>query len=305
MVGPFAMQSCQVFSAINAFYRQHKFPRPDPASDENSMAGLDPTAIGLGAGEIMFCQLSPLHPITLDTETKAAANIPQNAQFFAWCYPRVDDGMRLPSTGEGAFLQYGGYVYFDDHRQAIGTNGVAPAALGTLGLMFGRPQPLSKGVADKLTRQGRFQEITLKPLSDKGATHFAWMRPEECADEVASPDGCFVYKFQTGETKYYPVVAKPVFTPEMLQEKLDDTEAWVVIRTALPMVERPIIFSKTKSFMENIEDSGERNLVESTDSEVSVVGGRNGPISYAEWQRSHEQATLAKPWVISIPGTRA
>jgi len=299
------MQSCRVFSAINAFYRQHEFPRPDPASDENSMAGLDPAAIGLGAGEIMFCQLSPLHPITLDSETKAAANIPQDARFFAWCYPVVDVGTRLPSTGEGTFLQYGGYLYFDDSREAIGTNGVAPAALGTLGLMFGRPQPLSQGVADKLTRQGRFQEITLKALSDKGATHFAWMRPEEFADEVASADGCFVYKFRSGGPKYFPVVAKPVFTPDMLQEELDETEAWVVIRTALPTVERPVIFSKDKSFMENMENSGDRNLAVSADNTVSVVGDTGSPISYAEWQQCHEPATLAKPWIITVAGSGA
>ncbi|CAK0859398.1 unnamed protein product [Prorocentrum cordatum] len=232
--------------------------------------------------------------VTLDSETKAAANIPQDARFFAWCYPVVDVGTRLPSTGEGTFLQYGGYLYFDDSREAIATNGVAPAALGTLGLMFVR---VCHAGAQEF---GGFQEITLKALSDKGATHFAWMRPEEFADEVASADGCFVYKFRSGGPKYFPVVAKPVFTPDMLQEELDETEAWVVIRTALPTVERPVIFSKDKSFMENMENSGDRNLAVSADNTVSVVGDTGSPISYAEWQQCHEPATLAKPWIIHV-----
>jgi len=185
-IGPFTMARANLAAAFNSFWTQHNFPRPDPASDENSMAGMNPHSAGMGDGEIVFCQLSPLHAITLDTETKAAANIPTNATSFAWAYPMVlESGVRRPrGEPEAAFLDYGGYMYFDDHRMVVGTNAIVPAPLGTLGLMFGRPQPLAENIAATLTRQGRFQEITLKPLADKGASHFAWIRPGEFADEV-------------------------------------------------------------------------------------------------------------------------
>merc|ERR1719482_726345 len=45
---------------------------------------MDPYAAGMGESDIVFCQLSPLHPITLDAETKVAANIPAAAIHFAW-----------------------------------------------------------------------------------------------------------------------------------------------------------------------------------------------------------------------------
>merc|ERR1711879_642665 len=106
----------------------------------------------------MFCQLSPLHHITLDDETKAAAKIPRDAAHFAWAYPVVEDGsgrQRARSSAEGAFLQFGGYVYFNESRDAVGANSICPAAIGTLGLMFSRPQILPQDVADVLTQQGR------------------------------------------------------------------------------------------------------------------------------------------------------
>jgi len=71
-VGPFTMSPARLAGAFNAFYRQHQFPKPDPTSDENSMAGLDPSAAGQGMRDIVFGQISPLHEITLDEETKAA-----------------------------------------------------------------------------------------------------------------------------------------------------------------------------------------------------------------------------------------
>jgi hypothetical protein len=34
-------------------------------------------------------------------------------------------------------------------------------------------------VAEALSRQGRFQEVTFEALLQKGATHFAWLRPKD------------------------------------------------------------------------------------------------------------------------------
>merc|ERR1712050_73744 len=95
----------------------------------------------------------------------------------------LEHGTPLPrGPAESAFVQYGGYVYFDDSSKVIGTRGISPAAFGALGLMFGRAQTLPEICAETLTKQGRFQEITLEAFVDAGATHFAWIRPQEFAE---------------------------------------------------------------------------------------------------------------------------
>eukprot|EP00401_Gymnodinium_catenatum_P077103 CAMPEP_0117505678 /NCGR_PEP_ID=MMETSP0784-20121206/25508_1 /TAXON_ID=39447 /ORGANISM="" /LENGTH=332 /DNA_ID=CAMNT_0005301111 /DNA_START=54 /DNA_END=1052 /DNA_ORIENTATION=- len=299
------MVGANLSGAFNAFYRQHQFPKPDPSSDDNSMAGLDPAAAGLGRGDIVFCQLSPLHRLTLDSETKRAANIPDAAVFFAWAYPMVCDGSLQVSaeSPEGAFLQFGGYIYFDECRDAVGTNAIRPAALGTIGLMFGRPQRLPPVVVETLSKQGRFQEITLEVLATKGATHFAWIRPREF-DGVACADGCFAYLFGASPAKYYPVVSRPVFTPELLQEELDDDEAWVVVRNAgsQPELEAPIVFDRRATFEANAQNNqliappevDMANLVVTKDSGTAAL-------AYSAWQHSDDKGTIVDPWVIELP----
>eukprot|EP00438_Fugacium_kawagutii_P004439 Skav210971 [mRNA] locus=scaffold2129:145203:157596:+ [translate_table: standard] len=60
----------------------------------------------------------------------------------------------------------------------------SPTSVGT-GLLFGGSNPLPEDVAEALSRQGaaqatcRFQEVTLEVLLQKGATHFAWVRPKD------------------------------------------------------------------------------------------------------------------------------
>jgi len=303
-IGPFTMSPVDLSAAFNAFYIQHQFPKPDPSSEENSMAGLDPARARLGHGDIIFCQLSPLHRITLDTETKAAASIPAAATYFSWCYPMVttDDGPRLSgATGEQNFLTFGGYIYFDNKQDVVGTNAIAPAPLDTLGLMFGRAQRLPQQAAESLTRQGRFQEITLEALASKGATHFAWIRPSEFLS-VAGPDGCFAYKFASGGPRYFPVVGEPVFTKALVEEELEEDEAWVVIRYAQAHVERPVIFAKAKSMQENLEASAADNS--SVNPGTTATVGRDSvegqSMSYAEWQETSDQSSLADPWIMNV-----
>lgn len=306
-IGPFTMTPVKLAGAFNAFYRQHQFPKPDPSSDENSMAGLDPAIAGLGRGDIIFCQLSPLHKITLDVETKQAANIPKEASYFAWAYPMVQDGLAMTAaqmqTGEGAFLQFGGYIYFNDSRDAVGTNSIRPADLGAEGLMFGRSQILHSAVAETLTRQGRFQEITLEPLTKAGATHFAWIRPQEFSDSVASPNGCFAYKFANGSLKYFPVVTKPIFTRDLLQESLDENDAWVVVRTTQhPQIEELIIFDKSQTLDENI--SANTHAVTVTGSMEGVFIGKDSQaglaMTYEQFSCMADPGSIADPWIINV-----
>jgi len=299
-VGPFLTTPCRIAPGINAFYRQNEFPKPDPASDEPSMAGVDPQAAGMGIGDILFCQLSPLYQITLDAETKAAANIPGTATHFAWCYPAVGAEMIPGSSAEAMFLKLGGYLYFDSSRSAVGANAIQPAALGTLALMFGRAQPLPAATEEMLTKQGRFQDVTLDALTVHGATHFAWIRPQEFNTQVAAPDGAFSYKFAGGGAKYFPVVGTPIFTPEMLEEELDDTEAWVVVRIGEPQVERVVMFNKEADFNTNTTQQKLEGLAQANDDQVTCTLGQQVDIPYSEWKATQSSGSIADPWILTV-----
>lgn len=307
-IGPFTMGRVELGRAFSAFYRMFgDFPRPSPASDENMMAGLDLTAVGwYSFREIVFCQLSPLHPITLDAESKDAANIPPSSTHFAWAYPVVvDEGVlqtAAPGNGaEKAFLQYGGYVYFDRQSNVVGTNSICPAPLGTAGLTFGRPQDLPPSAVETLTRQGRFQEITLEDLRRQGAQEFAWIRPGEFGDVIANPNGCFAYKFEGRAPKYFPVIDKPIFTRELLAEDLDTNEAWTVIRGARPVVERVVIMDKDSSLEQNAarcaQSGGGDALCSGSLVRVMRESASDLEMTYEEWQRSPEQGTISDPWI--------
>merc|ERR1712107_273285 len=129
--------------------------------------------------------------------------------------------------------------------EAIGTNSIVPVALDSPGLTFGRSHILPERIAVVLTQHGRFQEVNLEMLTERGATHFAWIRPGEFCDDIANPNGSFAYKFGGRGPRYYPVVDTPTFTRCMLEEELDDTEAWVVLRIRRPpALDRLVILDK-------------------------------------------------------------
>eukprot|EP00927_Polykrikos_kofoidii_P042294 TRINITY_DN3616_c0_g1_i2.p1 TRINITY_DN3616_c0_g1~~TRINITY_DN3616_c0_g1_i2.p1 ORF type:complete len:359 (-),score=61.46 TRINITY_DN3616_c0_g1_i2:44-1063(-) len=310
LVGPFTMQSVPLAGAINSFYMRNGFPKPDPSSAENSMAGMELRVMA----EAMFLQLSPLHSITLDLETKKMASIPEEASFFAWGYPLVEvpgsAGLGGLPTNEKSFLTYGGFVYFNRQRDVVGTNAICPAPLGTPGLMFGRGQILQKRVEDELSRTGRFQEVTLDSLRVGGATHFAWIRPSEFSDVVASPDGCFAYRFEGGPSRYFPVVQTACFTPEMLQEELEDSEAWVVVRDERlgPVVEQVSIFDKKKSFEENMETIQTNRKVDTPAGGVRVREDNDlsgSEMTYEEWTQTADSGSCMVPWILRVPSDGA
>merc|ERR1711957_890148 len=126
--------------------------------------------------------LSPLHPINLPEAARVAANVPQTAAYFAWCYPfasdwnvESDDWATDPDV---LFLVVGGYVYFDNKRNVVGINSVLPAASG--GLKFGPPKQWRPEWTAQLKRQGdRWRPVTLRKLLVAGATEFCWLRPDE------------------------------------------------------------------------------------------------------------------------------
>lgn len=267
------------------------------------MVGVDRGRCGLPQGEEVYFQFSPMYEVTLDDEAKDQAKIPRPSRHFAWAYPALDSELFAQgNTPEMNFLAFGGYTYFDQARSAIGTNAIAPAPIGTPGLSFGRAQNLPKDIEKVLHRDGRFQEITLQAFNDEGASHFAWIRPTEFEGRIASPDGAFAYRFLSGEAPalYFPVVDKPVFTPDMCAMALESDEAWVVVRLEHPTIERVEVFSKQESFNKNCEETGLDRIIQASDDAIQCSRSTGPTISYAAWKANSDGGSIADPWILKV-----
>jgi len=141
----------------------------------------------------------------------------------------------------------------------------------------------------------------------KGAQQFAWIRPKEFA-ALAGTSGCFVYEFakQEGQPqyRYFPVVGNnPVFTKEVIEKTLGDNEAWVVVRRDEEVVERLVVFDKTKSFEENAKV--ETTLAQTAEAALMVKAHKEGEstsrsMTYSEWQKSREKGTYGEPWILEV-----
>lgn len=204
-LGPYTMIEANVAPALNSYRREHGLQPPDPDDDECFVAGLDPVTMGLAGRGAIHCLLSPLHKVTLNTRTRAAACISKAAAYYAWAYPVAKPDLiramyHLPV--ERSFFEHGGFIYFDEGREAVGATSISPVSCGT-SLIFEAPCPLATSVAETLTSLGRFREVTLHSQVQRGATHSAWVRPCEFQDHADCPHGAFAFKFVAGPPIYF------------------------------------------------------------------------------------------------------
>ena len=85
-------------------------------------------------------RLSPTSPVTLSSDARRQAKVPQDASLFAFAYPISDENSISHDAASGdprlSFLKYGGFVYFTSaSREVCGAN-----ALGRgIGLHFKGP----------------------------------------------------------------------------------------------------------------------------------------------------------------------
>ena len=159
----------------------------------------------------MAGNISPLHPVTLNAKAKEQANIPIDAVYFSWSYPSIlpKTIFENPSNKENIskwlsdpniiLLTVGGYMYFDKNKKLLQINTLIPAIDG--GLQFSKPKKWDNRFTMSLHKDGRFQEITIAALSEKGAKYFCWLFPmEEIKNEkfekrIFTKHGGFVYLF--------------------------------------------------------------------------------------------------------------
>eukprot|EP00756_Hemistasia_phaeocysticola_P066290 Hpha_TRINITY_DN9133_c0_g1::TRINITY_DN9133_c0_g1_i2::g.94511::m.94511 len=164
--------------------------------------------------------MSPPSPVTLPSRERDLLGIPRTATHFAWAYPPSTphgfDGIsselrRASLTSPGLrFCLLGGYMYFSMRRvDDAGVNLEAVLAIrvtSALGsqtarglLKFCAPVPWPASATKALLSAGRFQEVTLPSLRQKGARWYAWIRPDEIVDPSAPPPahGAFAYLFDS------------------------------------------------------------------------------------------------------------
>lgn len=179
--------------------------------------------------------MSPKYPVNLDTKAKELALIPPNAAAFVWCYtpatfrslalnPSLMSMLEIDAANPNvAFFLYGGFIYFDINLKVIAINAVSGFHIDIddktrgMGLMrmdsnrevihstggaplcsflqFESPNPLPKSVATVLEKQGRWHDVTLRRLQDRGALRYAWIRPlEKFGKDTVSLYGAFAYQ---------------------------------------------------------------------------------------------------------------
>merc|ERR1719509_120534 len=167
-------------------------------------------------------------------DVKKKAKIPQNAKWFCWLYPialnddifKENSGAKLGDS-ECTLLTVGGYVYFDKDKKVVQVNTLVP---GNTGLFFGPPKKFDKNWIPDLQKEGRFHQITIKPLRDAGARHFCWIRPNEPIVEYVSqnvtkkkilcPFGGFAYLFNDNpyqhdeRNRYFEILGKEQYQQE-------------------------------------------------------------------------------------------
>ena len=213
----------QRLSRFTAFLRQIK---ADKAFCSSMQTNQETPESGIFAPVLL--ELSPVAPITLSPEQKAAAKIPETAVEFAFIHPlkstEAEEEMEhasrvvntLPATciaGANSMLDHGGFVYFSNRDAPVterrgwdrvrdSLSGVSgkrfPCAVnvfgsmgGPTGLMFRGPHALGPNSACRrlLENDGRLHDVTLDCLLEKGVERFAWLRPEESFEEGGQPGG--------------------------------------------------------------------------------------------------------------------
>lgn len=210
-IGPFMLQRTSLAGIFNDYYSKGKIPRPNPESSDSAVIGMSLEQQSSFCTDVIL-RLSPLYRITLSDDARELTGIPMEASHFAWAYPMVRSAsapLGSESSEDGAFLAFGGFVYFDEMAHVLQAQALAPDRRGSpVALTFGRPKPLPPAVHSQLRAQNRFFEVTNLQYAEAGATHFAWIRPGEFDVSVACPDGGFAYKLASGSPVYFPALQK-------------------------------------------------------------------------------------------------
>jgi len=193
-------------------------------------------------------QVSPTHPVTVDSPQKPPMTALKESRDFVWSYPVAgwegveSNAYALDRWEEGleggaaikSFFSVGGYMYFDVEGHVAGVATLGRVQDGDSGsLHFAEPRRWLPEWTAALVEQGRFQSVTMKAFVEVGARMYLWLRPNEVIEAVDGnplpqqpevPHGAFVYLFHEDVLdldevslaldRYFAVVPTPVAVHE-------------------------------------------------------------------------------------------
>ena len=175
----------------------------------------------LGNAEVACGRLSPTAQVTLPERRRRPANIPVEAQSFAFAYPL--DGLPLEAasaaetSAEVCFIVNGGFIYWDRSRKLCGVNALQRGR----GLTFSPPVAIPRDILPQLHQRLLHQQRMHMPpaeVTDLPHLVFCWLAPGEQAavdleaaltDEVCVDVAArFVNKLKSGSVPHSPLDVK-------------------------------------------------------------------------------------------------
>ncbi|KAG8462078.1 hypothetical protein KFE25_011528 [Diacronema lutheri] len=177
-------------------------------------------------------ELSRLHPVNLDDEARALADVPPNAYTVAFAYPcerltRAQPDVRaLGACGvalgcaEVQLLLHGGFVYFDLDEQVARVSAITREPSRHM-LQFGAPEQLDGARSDALAGRWRPVAWGLDLLRGDACLSYCWVCPgERLADRRVAQHGALAFSFarhdDAGGARSRGAAARRLGVPEEL-----------------------------------------------------------------------------------------
>mmetsp|Transcript_6178 Transcript_6178/g.7105 ORF Transcript_6178/g.7105 Transcript_6178/m.7105 type:complete len:542 (+) Transcript_6178:147-1772(+) len=173
----------------------------------------------------------------LPVEAKRKLDIPEQTAYYSWFFPigeSTNESMQRLAAEDSplhALFCYGGYAYFDRNQNILQVNAVLPGE----DMFFDGPYMLKNKTLFDTEING---EVTLKPLTDKGAEYFTWVHDiEKLQQDKKTGDGsdwnfygCFCYKYsEEDKQNYFQLINSQ--DVGFLADKDNNTPTLVFLRT--------------------------------------------------------------------------
>ena len=162
-----------------------------------------------GEADSYELQSSPLNAITLPDAARSKAAIPENALFYSFCHPVVQN-VDIPDVIKHGgdvcwfdpfvvWLTTGAFIYYDFQFDVVGINAVCFDEVDlkegtTSTLCLGDSSPLPLSAIQPLQEYGRWMPLTALVPAVFGFTHLAYITPSEfLGDSIFPMAGGFAY----------------------------------------------------------------------------------------------------------------
>ncbi|CAF1116590.1 unnamed protein product [Rotaria magnacalcarata] len=184
-------------------------------------------------------QHAPIAPVTLNGVARDAANIPRSATHFCWVYPpagftqlsekRKATINRKLARGDPdyTFLALGGFAYFRFDKYSVKTLQINCLVKADNGLHFDGPYSWQSEYTKHLSKEGRFQDVTISELIDVGIKYYCFINPNERLKSsrrngvvwTPAPNGGFVYLYDSKQMPHKYDCYFTVVDTQMISQK--------------------------------------------------------------------------------------